>query len=204
MSLRPLLLVLLVAGLGCDFHGDPLMIEPEHSDTASFEAGLGDWIPFGIDLLSPPVAWEVARSTDRASDGTQAIRVRLNNLNGRGKVVLERKYAVAKDQLYTVVISFDFATADFGDIGLWRILAGASPDSPTRSNSVAPRESTGNGLAADGGYRWLPKSYTMEARSDAKGEMFVHVGVWGTSEVLRTYYIDKLEVTLTRKGLSAP
>jgi hypothetical protein len=63
---------------------------------------------------------------------------------------------------------------------------------------------TANGRAADEGYVWLPKSYSMDVSSDGDGELFVYVGVLGTAEIARTYYVDNLKVALTRKGLSPP
>jgi len=36
-------------------------------------------------------------------------------------------YEAAFDQRYSVVIAFDFASADWGSINLWRIVTGAAP-----------------------------------------------------------------------------
>ena len=66
-----------------------------------------------------------------------------------------------------------------------------------------PQGDTGNGLPTDEGHRWLTKSYAMQVRASQDGELFVHVGVWGTSLSPRTYFVDQVRVKLTREGLSA-
>ena len=174
------LLLLGLALEACDFNADPLVIEPEFDDISSFETDLWKWVARGVDITDPPVAWEVVRSGERATQGTQSVRLRLANLNDQGKVWIERRYEVADDQLYSVESSFDFASADWGDVNLWRILAGAGPVSPA-SGGPTPQGSTANGSASDEGHQWLPKVYTLEARSSADGQLFVHVGVWGMS-----------------------
>lgn len=77
------------------------------------------------------MVWEVARSSDQASDGEQVTRLRLDNLNSQGKIWIERRYEVEEDQFYSIKISFDFGSADWGDVNLWRLPAGAVADSPT-------------------------------------------------------------------------
>jgi len=61
---------------------------------------------------------------------------------------------------------------------------------------------TGNGQTTDQGYKFLRKTFTSEAMSDADGNLFVYIGVSGTSPYTRNYYVDKVDVVLTRKGLS--
>ena len=195
--------ILCVGSLGaCDRRGFELIVEPEFEDTFSFETDLSDWAPRGSDLTDPPVVWEVARSSDQASDGEHAIRLRLDNLNSQGKIWIERRYEVEENQVYSVKVSFDFGSADWGDVNLWRILAGGGTDSPAVTGSLSVREDSGNGESSDNGYQWVPKSYEIEVRSGTDRELFVYVGIWGASAFLRTYYIDKIQVVLTRQGSS--
>ena len=202
---KTLALALLAGAAGCDFNGDPLVIHPELEETSSFEAGFDGWVPLALDLQSAAVPWEIVRSAERASDGAQSVRLRIDNRVGAGKIFIQKKIEdLAVDQLYTVDLAFDFATAEFGTGTLASILVGAAGAAPTAAGGLTPRGDTGNELAADGGYRWLTKTYSLEARANAKGELWAYVGVSGTTQSLRTYYVDKVRVTLTRKGLSAP
>ncbi len=96
------------------------------------------------------------------------------------------------------------ASADFGTINLWRVLAGASPDPPTAADALVSTVDTGNGETSDTGVEWVEKSVTVPVESDEDGELFVYLGVWGTSEFSRTYDLDEVQVTLFRTGLSEP
>ena len=113
---------------------------------------------------------------------------------------MERSYEAAFDQCYSVVIAFDFASADWGSINLWRIVAGAAGGSPAAADAVSAPLDTGTGEDTDRGLQWVEQTVTVDARSSPEGEPFVYRGVWGTSEFLRTYYIDNVRVTLTRVG----
>ncbi len=187
---------------GCDRHGLDFVVAPEFDDTFTFEFGLADWTARGRDLTNPTDLWEVVPSSERASDGSQSVRLRLENVNSQGKIWIERKYSMEADQLYTVYVAFDLGTADFGSANLWQIVAGAAPTSPAAAGVPAPQGDTGNGQATDQGYKFVRKTYTTEARSDADGNLYVYVGVWGTSPFARSYCVDKVKVVLTRKGLS--
>ena len=204
---RAAVLLIALAAAGCDFNGSPLAILPEFDDVTSFETDLGKWVGRAVDLGTPPSTWEVVRSGDRATQGTQSSRLRLTDTTTatQSKVFIERRYALEKNQRYLVEISFDFASADFAGVTPWALLAGASVDAPTQSNvALMAPGTTANGRTADDGFVWLPRSYSTELSSDADGEIFVYVGVSGTSPLTRAYYVDNLKVTLTRKGLSAP
>ena len=118
------------------------------------------------------------------------------------KVWIERAVNVAPSVLYDVDISFDFGTADFGEVNLWRILSGAHTNSPATAAALTVQEATGNGSPANVGVRWLQKSYRVRASSDAGGRMRIVIGVWGTWETPRTYYIDNVRLLFTRAELS--
>ena len=185
----------------CDFKGD-LVVVPEFENVFSFEIDMEKWYPRGIDLLDPPVTWEIARTSERASDGMHSVRLRLDNLNAQGKIWIERSYEVAPDQEYEVEIGFALASADWGSIDLWQVLVGASPDSPTTADAVVSVVDTGNGETSESGVEWVEKSVTVPVESDEDGELFVYLGVWGTSGFSRTYDLDEVRVTLFRTGLS--
>ena len=132
----------------------------------------------------------------------EAIRLRLDNLNSQAKIWIEHRYKVEKNQAYAAKMSFDFGSSDFGDVNLWRLLAGAGTDSPAGAGNLSVRGDSGNGESSDQGYQWVSKTYEAAVTSDADGELVVYVGIWGTSAFLRTYYLDNIQVVLTRQGSS--
>ena len=154
---------------GCDLHGRGIDIVPEFDDTFSFETGMEEWYARGIDLGDPPVTWEVARSNERADAGAYSVAFQLANLNDQGKIWIERRYEVAPDQEYEVTLTFALATADYGTINLWRLLAGVSPDQPTAGSQLIATQDTGNGSATDVGFQWVEKTIVLRTRSDADG-----------------------------------
>jgi hypothetical protein len=135
----------------CDLSGLQLIVEPEFEDAFSFETDFSHWAPQGSDLADPPVVWEVARSSDQASEGEQAIRLRLDKKNSQGKIWIERRYEVEEDQFYSIEISFDFGSADWGDVNLWRLLAGT--DSPAVVGSLSVRGDSNSATRATSGSR---------------------------------------------------
>lgn len=173
---------------------------PSQTSSFSFEDGMQDWSPSGtdLDLGNETVEWVIERSQDRSTDGSFSLKFYLNNLNDAGKIWIEKRFDVNPNQEYTVRVEYDFATADFGNMNLWRIITGASHESPETADDLtsAYQDSTGNGHDSDVGYQWLTKEYEFSALSSSQGELVVFIGVWGTWETPRTYYLDNLRVAL--------
>lgn len=183
--------------VACDQVGDIVFV-PEFDVSYSFESGLEGWFGNGVDLTDPIVAWSVQASSDYASSGGSSARLYIDNVNGMAKVWIERAAEVQPGVAYDVDISFDFGTADFGEVNLWRILAGAHTGSPGTAAALTVRDASGNGSASDVGVQWLPKSYRMRAVSDPGGRIQIVIGVWATWETPRTYYIDNVRLLFTR------
>lgn len=183
--------------MACDQVADIVFV-PEFDVTYSFEAGLEGWFGNGVDLADPSVTWSVEASSELASSGAIAARLYIDNTNGMAKVWIERAEAVEPSVAYDVDISFDFGTADFGEVNLWRILAGAHSASPGTAAALTVQDATGNGSASDVGVQWLQKSYRMRAVSDPGGRIHIVIGVWGTWETPRTYYVDNVRLLFTR------
>lgn len=57
------------------------------------------------------------------------------------------------------------------------------------------RESTATSQA---GFTWVRKEYRFSAVPSTAGELWFAIGVWGTSEFARTYYIDNVELEAVR------
>lgn len=184
----------------CDHRGKILDIVPAYDLIDSFESGLGDWTAEGVDLDNPTVAWSVAGSTEEASTGSHSVKLTLDNVNGAGKIWIERELEVDSAQAYDVTISFDLGTADYGTVNLWKVIAGAHTAPPETAAELTFRDDTGNGADSDAGVRWVSKSYTVHTRSDDDGHLYVVVGVWGTHETARSYYLDNVHLQLTQGG----
>ncbi len=182
---------------------------PASEDVFSFEADLQGWTPDATDLAfgnctggsggNCTLAWAIERTTELAHDGVASVRMSLDNLNDAGKIWIERAFDAAPGQLVHVHVSFAFASADYGSVNHWTILAGALPVPPVASAELAPvvRGDTGNGLGSPGGYAWLEKAYDSAVRADADGHVWAVIGVWGTWETPRTYYVDAVRVVVS-------
>jgi hypothetical protein len=188
----------------CDRNGASLEIVPEFDDVYSFEAGMENWNPRPLDLGSPPSTWEIVRSNASAAAGNQSVQLRLDNTSGQGKIWIERRYQVPPDQEYEVTLLFALGSADHSAVPAWRVLAGVARDQPAVAADLTTSSDTWNGSAAGVGQEWNEKTVIVQTKSDAEGEIFIYVGIGGTSSGLRTYYVDNVRATFMRKGISAP
>jgi hypothetical protein len=164
---------------------------------SSFEEGLDGFVADGTDLDDPPIEWSIERTDERADDGEWSVRLELENLNDAGKIWIERPFDLEPGRAYDVAVSYAFATADFGDINSWTIVAGVTPEDPEVRDDLTFQGSTANGEDQDVGFVWLEKSHAFTATASPSGELWLALGVWGTSEFLRTYYLDDVEVAFT-------
>ena len=164
---------------------------------SSFEAGLDEFVADGIDLDDPTVEWSIERTDERADDGEWSVRLELENLNDAGKIWIERPFDLEPGRAYDVAVSYAFATADFGDINNWTIVAGVTPVDPEVRDDLTFQGSTANGEDQDVGFVWLKKSHAFMATASPSGELWLALGVWGTSEFSRIYYLDDVEVAFT-------
>jgi hypothetical protein len=167
------------------------------SATFSFESGLEGWTPKGTDLSDPPIQWSIESSSDRASDGTHSAKFELSNLNDAGKIWLERPFAVQPNHSYHVTVQLSLGTQDFGQANLFEIIAGVRTTPAVDRNDLTYQDHTGNGADHDVGYQWLEKSYDFYLMSGADGTFYIDIGIWGTWETLRTYYMDNVRITIS-------
>jgi len=188
-----LVILLLVVLTGCDGSGIPSL----GTYTFSFERDKEGWVANGTDLDNPPVEWSIERSKDITSDGKTAVRLYLNNMNDAGKIWIERLFDGEPNRTYQVHVEYDFASADWGDMNLWTIITGAVPES-TKTELVY-QEDTRNNARPEDGFVWLRKSYDFDVGSGPDGKVYVIIGVWGTWETARTYYLDNVSISFTAK-----
>jgi hypothetical protein len=166
--------------------------------TFSFENGLEGWTPKATDINDPPIAWSIQSSPERASDGTHSAKFELENLNDAGKIWLGRPFSLQPNQSYHVKVQFSFATQDFGEANLFTIIAGVRTSPAVTRDDLTYQGFTGNGDANNTGYKWLEKSYDFNVVSAADGTVYVDIGIWGTWETYRAYYIDNLRISVTQ------
>ena len=163
----------------------------------SFETGLDGFAADGTDLDDPPIDWSIERSQEEADDGAWSVRLELDNLNDAGKIWIERAFDLEPGAAYDVEVSYAFGTSDFGDVNTWTIIAGVDPESPEGVDDLTFQGSTSTGEDEDVGVVWLDKSHSFAATAGAAGALWVSLGVWGTSEFPRTYYLDDVRIEFT-------
>ncbi len=162
----------------------------------SFENGMQGWEPDGTDLDSPPVEWSIENSNKLSTVGESSLRFYLANLNDAGKIWVERKFSVESERTYNVKVSYDFASADYG-VNLWRIITGAMSSKPLEGNkpNLIFQGDTGVGAKPEN-LEWLRKDYEFTVNSGSDGNIFVNVGVWGTWETTRIYFVDNIHIQI--------
>jgi hypothetical protein len=99
---------------------------------------------------------------------------------------------------YHVRVSYQLASRDFGDVNLWTIITGALSHPAASVGDLTPQGDTANGYGSDVGPMWMHKSYEFDVQSSEAGKIYVQIGIWGTSEFPRTYYLDAAYVVFTR------
>jgi hypothetical protein len=162
----------------------------------SFENSLEEWEQGGISLDMPLVDWTADISTDISSDGDYSVMLYLNNIDEVGEIWIEHCFDLKPNCRYKVHIEYDFASADWENDKLWRIITSALPD-PTQI-TPAYQGDTGNGASAEDGFVWLHKSYDSSVITSADGEIYINIGVCGLLETARTYYIDNVNLTFIK------
>lgn len=194
------LLILVSAFLACSENSsDPGPVAKEYR--FSFEKDAQGWEPGGTDLElgDSTIPWSVGRGGERATEGSWSMRLYLDNMNDAGKIWMQRAFTLDPNTVYTVSVAYDFATADYGDLNLFTIIAGAGTTPPDNGKGLVFQGTTGNGSDTDTGYRWLEKAYSFPVTTGADGRVYVVLGVWGTWETARTYFIDDVSVRFSEE-----
>lgn len=189
-----------LAATACDDDDDPTQPDLTTTFETSFETGMAGFAVDTDDLDGPPVSWSVERTTDEAEVGSASVAIQVDNVNDKAKVWIEREMLdLEPNTTYAVDIEFAFGSADWGTVNLWTLFADADAESPDSWSDFddAVRSDTGNGASEDSGVLWDDKTATVVAQTNAQGTLHIAIGVWGTYEVNRTYYLDDLKVTAT-------
>ncbi|MBI3578717.1 MAG: hypothetical protein HY089_04805 [Ignavibacteriales bacterium] len=142
----------------------------------------------------PSVEWSIQRAQDMSTEGTTALKLYLANLNDAGKIWIERSFLVKPNTSYQVNVKYAFASGDYGFVNLWTLITGLRKSPAQTRDDLTYQGNTGNGSGA-AGYKWLKKSYDFTAQSGSEGRLYLTIGVWGTWETTRTYYVDSVAVS---------
>lgn len=181
---------------GCGDAADPA----ETRLTFSFEQGLDGWTSDALachpdgSLCAP---WTIERTADLAYQGQHALKFYMDNVVDGAVVWIVRPFLVTPGRSYNVDVSYAFATKDWGEVNRFVLFTGVLRTPPTDPLIGTVQDHTGNGANNDVGYRWLHKSFHAAVPGDVSGVVYVVVGIWGTWETPRTYFVDALTVQLT-------
>lgn len=174
----------------------PLPPPPATNTTrSSFEASMDNWTTNGTDLSDPQDPWWINRTTTQAYDGTTSLQLTLDNQNDAGKIWIQRPFPVDPSTQYYVTVSYQFGTSDYG-MNLFRIITAVTSQPPTTARLTYP-DNTSNGLNTST-LAWLPKTADFVTTSGPAGALYVNIGVWGTWETSRTYYLDDVTVSFQK------
>ena len=190
--------------LGCSDSTQPLRPESGvYKISDSFEAGFSAWTinSLDVEVNNVEIDWYVVSSDERTTNGILSAKLYMDNLTDAAKIWLERSIKVAPNKTHHVIISFDLASSDYGNVNLFSILANVLPYNPTTHDDVTAGvsdgdfpEGTHNGGVQD--FVWLDKSLIKSVTSHDDGMLYFILGIWGTWEGARTYYFDDLRVTV--------
>ena len=173
------------------------------SEFYSFEDDLQGWTSKGADLESGGgfIDWSITRTQEYAlggEDGDYSINFDLNNLNKKGKIWIERPFAVESGRKYKVNVNYALHSHDCGDAPRFRIITGVFRRRPETGEDLvdAIQDKT---TSAGCTWGWLHKTYDFTIKSKKKETLYVVIGLSGTEQAHRTYNLDSVCVTLTKK-----
>lgn len=173
---------------------DPVTIHPEVEDSYGFETGLSGWTV--VTAAGTEGTVTVTASSDMASTGSGSVALSFDDASGSGVAVLTRSFQVEPDQAYDVELLFDLATADGPGVQPWTIRAGAGAAAP---DGAAGLVSVGSTQSDDTLLDFEARAVSVQGTSGTDGTFWVSVGVSQDTGGSRVYFVDDLEVSLTRR-----
>ena len=167
----------------------------------SFENDMEGWEKRAVDLElgDTLIDWSIELTHEIVYDGNSSLKFYLENYNDAGKIWIEKPFVVKPNRNYRVEVKYAFASADFGFANLWTIITGVVTNSPQTRDDLVYQGHTGNGSDSDIGFKWLVKNYNFDVTSESDSTLYVIIGVWGTWETPRTYYLDFVHIDFTLK-----
>lgn len=175
----------------------PLVQNPPAANTtySSFETSMDNWTANGTDLTDPPITWWITPTSNQSYDGNRSLELYLNNLNDAGKIWIQRAIQALPNTQYYITVTYQLGTTDYG-MNPFTIITGVTPQ-PPQNTTLTYQDTTDNGQD-NGTLTWLTKSYDFVTTTTDTGLLYPAIGVWGTWETNRTYYLDDVTVTLLK------
>lgn len=189
-------IIILLLILTTAFFLQSMITNPDDKDYFySFETGMQGWKKDGTDLLNPPINWSVNQSSLMAYNGSYSIQLLLENLNDAGKIWMQRNFTVKPNTEYQVTVSYYFGSADYGDINLFTLITGASTRNPQNADDLIYQGDTGHHQNTTN-LVWMKKNFTFNVQTRSDATIYVYIGVWGTWETTRIYFVDDVSINI--------
>lgn len=160
----------------------------------TFDTNMEGWQAAATDTLDPPIDWHVTHTSDRGHPDDGSIELHLENLNDAGKIWMERDFNLAPGVTYDVSVRYALGTSDWGFVNLFTLITGVHAAPPRQAADLTFQGDTGHGGDADIGVVWLERTYDLSITAPPDGTVYVVIGVWGTWETARTYFVDDVRV----------
>jgi hypothetical protein len=172
--------------------------KPQGSEFYSFENDMEGWTPHAVDLelSNDSIDWSIARSQDIWEDGAASVKFDLNNLNDNGKIWIERPFSVEPKKKYKISVDYAFHSNDCGDSPRFKIITGVFRKQPQSGDDLVDAF---QGKTTGCVWGWLHKSYEFTVKSKKSDMLYVVIGIRGTEQAHRTYNLDSVCVTVTKK-----
>jgi len=164
--------------------------KPEGSQFYSFENDTEGWTANATDAA--PGDWSVSPSTELWDDGAKSLKLDLNNMSGKATVWITKAFGVEPGSKYLVSLDYSFS----GRFREYRILAGAFRSPPLTADDLA--SAFQDDIPAELP-RWIHRSNEFMIKSKRSSTVYVVIGVMGTKETHREYFLDSVCVTISKK-----
>jgi len=165
--------------------------KPDGSQFYSFESDMEGWTANAADV--GPADWFISPSTELWDDGAQSLKLDFNNLSGKGAVWIARAFAAEPRSKYRVSLDYSFG----GRFREYQIIAGVFRSPPLAAADLS--SAVQDDLTAELP-RWIHRSNEFTIKSKKSSTLYVVIGVMGTRQTHREYFIDNVCVTLTRSS----
>lgn len=161
----------------------------------SFEAGLNDWeigsdVPDDPDRPGQSVLWSIEISKEQVAEGETSARFFLDGKQDDGTIWLARPFNVPANKDFTVNLSFEVWSETESSNTLAKVAAYAGTRRPVGEGDFN-LEQPANQVAG-----WKQYTYSVNARSDETGQLWVALGISVIWETEVTYYFDDVLVEI--------
>lgn len=165
--------------------------KPDGSQFYSFENNSEGWTANATDL--GPADWFISRNGEFWVDGAISLKLDLNNTSGKGKVWITRAFDVVPGNKYRVSLDYAFSSRNSAD---FQLIAGVFRSPPQSGDDLSSAFQDDTTTLSP---LWVHKSYDFTIKSKKSSTVYVVIGVMGTKQTHREYFIDSVCVTFMKK-----